>query len=173
MPCRNGQDDVQCNVRKGPGQAPRPPGSSVQPWTFEKAGVAPVVDDQSNFQTPRHGVYLEHLEHIALDHVRRHAPSSVVAVHVLLEVVLEVLEDEVKLVLAVNDIHQLDNIGVLELLEQGDLANGSRGNALILGIKPDLLQGDDGLRLLVAGLVHDTVCALANLFNLKILVHGF
>ena len=69
--------------------------------------------------------YLEHLKHIALDHVRRHTPGGVVAVHVLLEVVLKVLKNQVKLVLAVHNVHELDNVGVLKLLQERNLADGS------------------------------------------------
>lgn len=45
----------------------------------------------------------------------------------------------------VYDVQQADNVGVVHLLEQGDLANGGRGDALIFGFEADLLEGDDAL----------------------------
>ena len=35
------------------------------------------------------------------------------------------------------------NVGVLELLEKGDLPDGGAGHTLVLGLQPDLLHGHD------------------------------
>jgi len=79
--------------------------------------------------------------------------------HVLLEVEVEELEDEVELVaVGVDDIEEADDVWVLELLEEGDLANGGGGDAFIFGLETNLLQGNDAAAIEeVAGLVDDTV----------------
>jgi hypothetical protein len=71
----------------------------------------------------------------------------------------------------VDDILQVNNVGVLKLLEKRDLPDGSRRHSLILRIKPDLLERQDFLSLLVTRLVHDTISALAQLFDLNIPIH--
>jgi hypothetical protein len=58
------------------------------------------------------------------------------------------------------DVHDVpDNVLVVQLLQQADLANGSGGHALVFGLEPNLLQRDDLIRADIAGLVDDTVCA--------------
>jgi len=52
-----------------------------------------------------------------------------------------------------------DDVVVLELLEQADLPDRGRRHALVLGLEPDLLEGDDLARVNVLGLVDDTVRA--------------
>jgi hypothetical protein len=52
-----------------------------------------------------------------------------------------------------------DDVVVLELLEQADLPDRGRRHALVLGLEPDLLEGDDLARVDVLGLVDDTVRA--------------
>lgn len=121
---------------------------------------------------------LAQLHHELLDHVRVHAQlltrqpralgqglaAPTIAdwqcLHVLLQVEVEELEDEVELVaVGVYDVEQADDVGVVHLLEQRDLANGSRGDALIFGFEADLLERDDALVLCceVAGLVDNSV----------------
>ena len=53
-----------------------------------------------------------------------------VVVHVLLEVHVEVLEDHVELVVGVHHVQQLHHVLVLQLLQQRDLADRRRGDAL-------------------------------------------
>src|SRR5690242_13656725 len=80
--------------------------------------------------------------------------------HVLLQVEVKELEDEVELVaVGVHDVEQTDDVGVVHLLEQRNLANGGRGDTLIFGLEADLLERDDALVLCceVAGLVDDAV----------------
>jgi hypothetical protein len=59
----------------------------------------------------------------------------------------------------VHNVQQADNVGVVHLLEQRDLANGGRGNALIFGFEANLLECDNALVLCceVAGLVDNSV----------------
>jgi hypothetical protein len=63
----------------------------------------------------------------------------------------------------VYDVEEADNVGVVHLFEERDLADGSRGDALILGFETNLLEGDNALVLggEVAGLVDNTICSLA------------
>mmetsp|Transcript_19614 Transcript_19614/g.42331 ORF Transcript_19614/g.42331 Transcript_19614/m.42331 type:complete len:213 (-) Transcript_19614:268-906(-) len=64
------------------------------------------------------------LDHAGLEPVLR--------VQKLLQVLVQVLEDERQLLLRVDHVVQPDNVWVLQLLQDGDLANGSTRNALIL-----------------------------------------
>ena len=43
------------------------------------------------------------------------------------------------------------NVGVLELLEEGDLPDGSAGDSLVLRLQLDLLHGHDRPGLVVSG----------------------
>ena len=61
-------------------------------------------------------------------------------VHVLLEVHVEVLEDHVELVVRVHHVEELDHVGVLELLQQGDLADGRAGDALGFAMRKSLVH---------------------------------
>jgi len=84
--------------------------------------------------------------------------------HVLLQVEVEVLEDEVELVaVGVHDVEQAHDVRVAHLLEQGDFADGGRGHAFVLGFQADLLERDDALvgGGEVTGFVHDAVGACA------------
>ena len=55
----------------------------------------------------------------------------------------------------------LDDVVVLELLEKADLANCGGGDALVLCLEPDFLEGDDLAGAEVACLVDDAVCTWA------------
>jgi hypothetical protein len=81
------------------------------------------------------------------------------SLHVFLQVTVEKLKDKVKLVaVGVNNVQQLDDVGILHLLEERDLANGSAGDALIFGLETDLFQSDDTVGVVqFASLVDDTV----------------
>lgn len=61
--------------------------------------------------------------------------------HVLLEIQVEELKDEVQLVaVGVDNVEETHDVGVAHLLEQRDLADGGRRNTLVLGLEPDLLE---------------------------------
>lgn len=111
------------------------------------------------------GLALEHLEEIGLDQIEGHAILVGVQLHVLLEVQVEVLEDKEELVVGVDDVQQLDDIQVVELLEQRDLANGRARHSVRLRVQPDALQGHHLARRVVLGLVDHAVHALANLLH--------
>lgn len=84
------------------------------------------------------------------------------SLHVLLQIQVEVFEDEVQLVaVCMDNIEQTHNVWVVHFLEQGDFANGRRGDAFIFCFQTDLLEGDDAVvgGAEVTGLVHNTVCA--------------
>lgn len=107
---------------------------------------------------------LAQLHHELLDHLvvhaqrlpgqprplgQRLAPATLAdgqRLHVLLQVEVEELKDQIQLVaVGVDNVEQADNVGVVHLLEEGDLANGRGWHALILGFEADLLQRDDSL----------------------------
>jgi hypothetical protein len=79
--------------------------------------------------------------------------------HVLLQVQVEELADKIELVaVGVNNVEQADDVGVAHLLQQGDLTDGSRGDALVLGLESDLLEGHDAPAISeVARLVDDAI----------------
>lgn len=81
--------------------------------------------------------------------------------HVLLQVEIEELKNEVELVaVSVHNVEQAHNVGVAHLLEQRDLADGGRRDTLIFGFETDLLQGHYAPAVVqVTSLVDDTVCS--------------
>ena len=92
------------------------------------------------------------------------APAAVAhgqSLHVLLQVEIQELKDQVELVaVGVDDVEQPHDVGILHLLQQGDLADGGAGDALVLGLEADLLEGDDAARVLqVARFVDDAIGA--------------
>lgn len=90
------------------------------------------------------------------------------SLHVLLQIQVEVLEDEVQLVaIGVDNVEQAHNVGVAHLLEERDLADGSRRHAFIFGFQADLLECDDAVvgGAEVAGFVNNSVCACNTTVN--------
>jgi hypothetical protein len=83
------------------------------------------------------------------------------SLHVFLQIAVKILKDQVELVtVGVDNVEQLNDVGILHLLEQGDLADGSARNAFIFSLETDLLQGDDTVGVVqFASLVDDTVCS--------------
>jgi hypothetical protein len=62
-----------------------------------------------------------------------------------------------------------DYVSVLHLLEEGDLADGGGGDALVLLLEADLLERDGLVGVAVLGLVHHPVRALPDLLHLLVL----
>lgn len=72
---------------------------------------------------------------------------------------------ELLLVGAVDDVHQVDDVGVgLELFEDGDFPHGCRWDAFVFVLEFDFLQGHDLLGLAVAGFEDHAVGSLADGF---------
>ena len=69
-------------------------------------------------------------------------------IHILLQVLVHILKHQHELVLRVDDIVERNNVLVLELFHQRDLADRRRRCAL-LGVEVDLLEGDELTRLTV------------------------
>jgi hypothetical protein len=63
--------------------------------------------------------------------------------------------------IGVDNVEQLDNVGILHFFEEGDFADGGRGNAFVFGLEADLLEGNDLLILggEIAGFVDDSIGA--------------
>jgi hypothetical protein len=62
--------------------------------------------------------------------------------HVFLQVEVEELHDEVQLVaVGVHDVEEADDVGVVHLFEEGDLADGGGGDAFIFGFEANFLEG--------------------------------
>lgn len=81
------------------------------------------------------------------------------SLHVLLQVEVEVLHDKVELVaVCVDDVEETDNVRVVHLLEERDLADRGARDALILGFQADLLESNDAAGMgQVARLVDNSV----------------
>lgn len=79
--------------------------------------------------------------------------------HVLLQVEVEELKNEVKLVaIGVDDVKKADDVWVVHLLEKGNLTDGGGWNTLILSLKADLLESDNASVVEeIAGLVNNSV----------------
>lgn len=79
--------------------------------------------------------------------------------HVFLQVEVEELHDKVQLVsVGVHDVEEADDVGVVHLFEEGDLADGGGGDAFIFGFEADFLEGYNAAAVQeVAGFVDDSV----------------
>ena len=64
-------------------------------------------------------------------------------VHKLFQIVIEILKNEDKFFIGVDNLTQRDDVDVVELLQDRDLADGGRGNALLLRLQPNFLEGED------------------------------
>jgi len=84
------------------------------------------------------------------------------SLHVLLQIHVQVLEDEVKLVaVGVDNVEEAHDVGVVHFLEKRDLTDGSGRDTFIFGFEADLLEGDNTLigSAQVEGFVDNTVRA--------------
>lgn len=96
---------------------------------------------------------LEKLEHEGLDGQGLQCASFAVGVHVLLEIAVHVLEDEHEFVLGMDNIVEGDDVLVLQLLHQGNLADGGRRGALFR-VEMDFFEGNEFAGLTVATFEH-------------------
>ena len=87
------------------------------------------------------GHTLEELVHVGLDQRHAHAIRPA-GIHVFFEVFVEPLENEVEAVLGVLYVHQVDDVGVRELLQKGDLTERRGRDAFVLDLETDLLECD-------------------------------
>ena len=118
------------------------------------------------------------------------------SLHVLLQIHVQILEDEVELVaVGVDDVEEAHDVRVVHFLEKRDLTNGSGRDTFIFGFEADLLEGDNALigSAQVEGFVNNTVRAcegsgvsevqevqedllqchtLADLLHLLVVLHG-
>lgn len=66
------------------------------------------------------------------------------SLHVFLQIEIQEFKDQVQLVaIGVDDVVQLDNVGVAHFLEERDFTDGGTGNTLIFGFETDLLESND------------------------------
>ena len=61
-----------------------------------------------------------------------HAHHATAVVHVLFEVHLDILEDEGERARGVDDVMEGDNVGVLQVFEEGDFSDGRAGSAFLM-----------------------------------------
>lgn len=113
------------------------------------------------------GQALEQLVRVRLHEAGREGAR----VHVLFQVEVQELKDEEQAGVRVHNVQQRDDVGVAQLAQQRDLADGGGGHALVLGLEPDLLEGDCSAGGLLACFVDDAVRAFANLLEHVVVVH--
>lgn len=79
--------------------------------------------------------------------------------HVFLQVEVEELHNEVELVaVGVHNVEEADDVGVVHLFQEGDLADGGGGDSFIFGFETDFLEGYNAATVQeVAGFVDDSV----------------
>lgn len=106
---------------------------------------------------------LEQLEQVALD--EREGDAGDGGVHEPLQVLVEELEHKVKFVFGVDHVAQLDYVGMVELLQQGDLTDGGARDAFGLRVQSDLLQRDGLSGDLVLGFINHPVRSLADFLH--------
>lgn len=136
---------------------------------------------------------LEQVIHERLDRGRVESTPIAASVHVLLQILVHVFEDQHELVLGVNDVVQQDDVLVFQFLHKGYLTDSRRGGAF-LRIEVDLFKRDklaglavtsfEDLRTVRSVLLHvkiepyRRICALAQLLELlegagvSAVVHG-
>jgi hypothetical protein len=94
---------------------------------------------------------LEKLVHEGFDGDGVECSSVTLGVHIFLQILIHVFEDEHELVLRVDDIVKADDILMLELLHQRDLTNG-RGRRAFFRVEMDLFQRNKLPRLAIPSL---------------------
>lgn len=91
----------------------------------------------------------QQLVHEGLGLIGLQGAPVAVCVHVLLKVAVEELEDEHELVLCVDHVVEGDDVFVLELFHQGDLADG-RGWSALFRVEVYFLEGNELARLSIS-----------------------
>ncbi len=93
------------------------------------------------------GHALEKLVHVGLDQRHAHAIRPA-RVHVFFQVFVKPLEHEVKAVLGVLHVHQVNDVGMRQLLKKRDLTQRRGRYALVLDLETDLFESDRAARCL-------------------------
>jgi hypothetical protein len=80
-------------------------------------------------------------------------------VHVLLEIQVEELHDEVELVsVCVDDVEETDDIRMVKLSQDGNLADGGARDTLVFSLETNLFESDDATVVAqIAGFVDNTI----------------
>ena len=101
---------------------------------------------------------LEQLVHETANSERVQSASFAVRIHILLEILLAELEDENEFGFGVDNIVKPDDVDMLELLHEGNLADRSRWSAFLC-IEMDFLKRNDFIRGPGASLWQTRVCS--------------
>lgn len=111
----------------------------------------------------------EHLIQVEL-HQSSVRPEPRVRVHVLFQVEVQKLENQVELGVGVDDVLQSHDVGVLEFFQQGNLPDRRRRDPFFFLLEADLLEGDGCPSCPVSRLVDDTVGPFADLLDFLVLL---
>lgn len=72
-----------------------------------------------------------------------------------------------------DDVEESDNVGIVHLFEERDLADGSAGNSFVFGFETNFLESDDPTAILeVAGFVDNTVGSYDGLMRIVVSEHN-
>jgi hypothetical protein len=85
-------------------------------------------------------------------------------VEIFFEIKVKELENQVQFIFAVDNVFELHNVWVSQLLEERNLSNGCRRNALIGVLEPNFLKSDDLVCFPVASFEDDAIGAFAKFF---------
>ena len=106
------------------------------------------------------------LMHIPLDQLWGEKAPRYQCIDLFLEIQLQVLEHQVHLGGAHDDILELHHIFMIDLPQHGYLPNRGARHTLTLCLQLDLLECNDLIGTCVETLVHDAIGAFTQLFNL-------
>lgn len=95
---------------------------------------------------------------------------ALVVIQQLLQILVQELKHQRQLLVCVQNIHEAHDVGVLQLLQQGNFSNGSTWNTLVLGLKSDGFEGVDLSGFGVSGLVDHTIGTFSDLLELLVFV---
>jgi hypothetical protein len=69
--------------------------------------------------------------------------------HVFFQIILEVLKNQNKFAVGVNDFSEMYDIDMIEFLKDGDLSYGGRGNTFLFAFKSNFFEGEYFVCLLI------------------------
>jgi len=79
--------------------------------------------------------------------------------HIPLQIDIQKFKNQVKFLVSMDDVQELDNIFVVKFLQQTNFANGSARHPLVFRFQPYLLESNNLICAGVARFVDNTVCA--------------
>ena len=99
--------------------------------------------------------------------------AKTVVLHVGFEIVGEVLEDQAEPLALVNDIVEVDDVGMTaKFFEERDLTDGGGGNTLVFHVQTNLFDSNNILGFVIKSFVNNSVSPLAEFVKQVVALHG-